>query len=230
MNRIKNFTRRRKYKILLFSFLLLMFGDIFVPDGYSAVAHMIFILQNMFVGLIIFYRLKRLRYLIITTILISVLTRIIDLFTPYKILDLQRWLGIIYILYYLVVASRIYRDIYSTKTISAETLSAVLCGFILLCLTGTFLFFQIEVVHPDSFSGLGQKNLRLSDLNYFSLQTLTTTCLGDIKPVTLVAKRAVMLIAFVGHFYSVFVIGIMVGKYISHSEIKFLQNRKASVN
>ena len=230
MNRIKNFTRPGKYKILLFSFLLLMFGDILVPEGYSGVAHMIFILQNMFVGLIIFYRLKKLRYLIITTILLSVLIRIIYLFPNYRVFGLHRWLAIIYILYYLMVAGRIYRDIYSTKTISAETLSAVLCGFILLCLTGTFLFFQIEVVHPNSFSGLGQKLSGLSDLNYFSLQTLTTTCLGDIKPVTLVAKKAVMLIAFIGHFYSVFVISIMVGKYISHSEIKFLQNKNASIN
>jgi voltage-gated potassium channel len=229
MNRIKKITRSRKYNILLFSFLLLMFGDTFVPEGYSGVAHLIFILQNMFVGLIIFYRLIRLRYLIITTILISVLMRIIELSYNYTV-DLHRWLGLIYILYYLMVAGRIYKDVYSAKTISTETLSAVLCGFILLCLTGTFLFFQIEVVHPDSFSGLGQKNIRLSDLNYFSLQTLTTTCLGDVKPVTLVAKRAVMLISFIGHFYSVFIISIMVGKYISHSEIKFLQNKKASVN
>jgi hypothetical protein len=129
-----------------------------------------------------------------------------------------------------MVAGRIYRDTFSTKTISVETLSAVLCGFILLCLTGTFLFYQIEVAHPGSFYGLGPNNFRLSDLNYFSLQTLTTTCLGDVKPVTLVAKRAVMLTTFIGHFYSVFIISIMVGKYISHSEIKFLQNKKASVN
>ena len=157
MNRIKNFISRRKYKILLFSFLLLMFGDSFVPEGYSGVAHMIFILQNMFVGLIIFYRLTRLRHLIIITILISVLIRLTDLFPNYKVFDLHRWLGIIYILYYLVIAGRIYGDIYSTKTISTETLSAVLCGFILLCLTGTFLFFQIEVVHPDSFPDWDQK-------------------------------------------------------------------------
>src|SRR5450432_380012 len=121
MNRIKNFIRPEKYKILLFSFLLLMFGDTFVPEGYSGVAHLIFILQNMFVGLIIFYRLIRLRYLIITTVLISVLIRIIELLYNDKI-DLHRWLGIIYILYYLMVDSRIYKDVYSTKTISAETL------------------------------------------------------------------------------------------------------------
>jgi len=97
MNRIKNFIRPEKYKILLFSFLLLMFGDTFVPEEYSGVAHTIFILQNMFVGLIIFYRLTRLRYLIITTILISFLIRIIEL--NYKVFDLHRWLGLIYILY-----------------------------------------------------------------------------------------------------------------------------------
>lgn len=140
MNRIKNFIKPRNYKILLFSFLLVMFGDTFVPQEYSGVAHMIFMLQNMFVGLIIFYPLIRLRYLIITTILISVLIKIIELFYNYKVFDLQRCLGIIYILYYLMVATRIYKDIFSTKTISAETLSAVLCGFITLPDRNIFIF------------------------------------------------------------------------------------------
>jgi voltage-gated potassium channel len=209
--------RRRKYEILLISFLLLMFGDACVPIRFSGTTHFILLLQNMIVGLIVFYRILSLRYLILITIILSLLLRALDQPGGQSNFDFHTWRGILYILYFLVITGKVYKDIFLAKAISLETISAVLCGLILLCQLGTFLFYQIEVAHPHSFSGLGQNNLKLSDLNYFSITTITTTGFGDILPVTHLAKKAVMLFCFAGHFYSVFVTGIIIGKYISRN-------------
>lgn len=55
----------------------------------------------------------------------------------------------------------------------------------------------------------------LTNLNYFSFTTLLTIGYGDILPVSLVAKRAVMLVGLAGHFYTVFTTSIIIGKYLS---------------
>src|SRR5258708_36295438 len=93
-------------------------------------------------------------------------------------------------------------------------LSAVLCGVILLCLIGTFLFFQIETLCNHSFSNLHSGREKMSDLNYFSFVTVLTIGYGDIVPLTLVAKCAVMFISLAVTFYNVFVSGIFIGIYI----------------
>ena len=58
------------------------------------------------------------------------------------------------------------------------------------------------------------KNI-LVNLNYFSFTTLLTIGFGDIAPLSLIAKRAVMFIGLLGHFYTVFVTGIIIGKYLT---------------
>lgn len=222
MKKIQTYIERRRYEILLVSFLILMFGDTFLPAGYPDI-RLIFLMQNMVTGMVIFYRLKRLRVLIGSLIISIVFVKIIYEIPLHGNFNLRSWLGIIYLIYFFIITVEVYRTILRVKIISAEVLSAVLCGFILLCFTGTFLFYQIEVLHPHSFSGLGEGEKRLTDLNYFSVEIITTIGLGEITPLSIVAKRAVMLIGLTGHFYTVFVMGIIIGKYISHSEIKYLK-------
>jgi len=54
-------------------------------------------------------------------------------------------------------------------------------------------------------------------LNYFSFVTILSIGYGDILPLTLVAKRAVMLVGLISYFYTAFVSGIVIGKYINYS-------------
>ena len=96
-----------------------------------------------------------------------------------------------------------------------DRLFAALCGFVLLCQISTFLFYLIDLYSPHSFSNTGEGSNILVNLNYFSFTTLLTIGFGDITPLSLVAKRAVMFIGILGHFYTVFVTGIIIGKYLS---------------
>lgn len=210
---VKMWVEHRRYEILFASFLLLIFGNTF-SFGRSVLIDRFFVVKNMLVGLVVFYRNKNLR---IAFICLNVLHFAIELLSNRAFhFDSQSWKGIIYLLYFGLVSVEVYRKIFQTKHVSHEMIAAVLCGFVLLCLIGTFLFNQIEIAHSGSFSNISQGRSKINDLNYFSFITVLTIGYGDILPLTMVAKRAVMLMGLAGHFYTVFVTGIVIGKYLNN--------------
>jgi hypothetical protein len=215
MTKIRLYIERRKYEILLISFLALIFGGVFLPSDCSGLVEETLPFQNMLVGLIVFFNKKNLRMVIMAFIIANILISILSHWiTNIGHSDLHSLWGIVYLSYFIIVTIEVYRKIFTARFISAEMLSAVLCGFILLSLIGTFLFFQIETLSNHSFSNLHTVRGRMSDLSYFSFVTVLTIGYGDIVPLTPVAKEAVMFIGLAAHFYNVFVSGIFIGKYI----------------
>jgi voltage-gated potassium channel len=210
INRFVLYVRQRKYECLLFSFMLLIFGDTFNHQFIVIICN---ILQNMLTGAFIFYERKRLRNIILLLILASI---VLSLLGPhFSFIDRKSWQGTIYLIFFALISKEVYKEVFYTKTVTKELLSAALCGFVLLCLIGTFLYHQIEIEIPHSFSNIGTEREVLKNLNYFSFTTLLTIGYGDITPLSLVAKRAVMLMGLAGHFYTVFITSIIVGKYLS---------------
>jgi voltage-gated potassium channel len=201
----------KKYELLFLSFMLLIFADTFVQPLLLIICN---ILQNMIVGLIIFYKRKGIRVFIL---LLIFATLFLSLFGSELIhfIDVKSYQGIIYLMYFFIVAKEVYKKMFYARTVNRELLAAVLCGFVLLCLICTFLFYQVELQFPKSFSNIGTKGDVLKNFNYFSFTTLLTIGFGDIVPLSLVAKRAVMLMGLTGHFYTVFVTSIIIGKYLS---------------
>ncbi|MCW3108792.1 MAG: hypothetical protein JWQ09_3298 [Segetibacter sp.] len=214
------FIEARKYEILLASFLLLIFGNTFYIVTFSGNA--LFIFQNMIIGMIIFFNHKILRRILITLNITHFAVTILSL--RYSIVDDIHLKGVIYLLYFSVVSIEVYRKIFYTVSVSRELVAAVLCGFILLCLIATFVFMEVEVHHHNSFSNVGEGKNRLANLNYFSFVTVLTIGYGDMIPLSFIAKRAVMFIGLCGHFYTVFVTGIVIGKYINKNNF----NRNAA--
>jgi voltage-gated potassium channel len=202
---------KRKYMILLVSFLILIFGNTFT-ENYQ-IFGIVNIYQNLLAGLFVFQNKKRLRYIILGIIFVSVA---LDLFTNnFSSNQTQTWHTILYLIFFSLVVAEVYTKVLNVKEVSTEMLAAALCGFVLLCQIATLLFYQIDIYNPHSFSNTGEGTNILINLNYFSFTTLLTIGFGDIAPLTLVAKRAVMFIGLLGHFYTVFVTGIIIGKYIS---------------
>ena len=202
---------QRKYIILLASFLVLIFGNTFTED--YQIFGIVNIYQNLLTGLLVFYNKKRLRHIIMSIILVSVA---LDLFAgSFSFIQGKSWHGILYLIFFFLVVKEVSIEVLYVKTVSAEMLSAALCGFVLLCQIGTFLFYLIDIYSPHSFSNTGEGKNILVNLNYFSFTTLLTIGFGDIAPLSLIAKRAVMFIGLLGHFYTVFVTGIIIGKYLT---------------
>ena len=202
---------KRKYTILLVSFLILIFGNTFT-ENYK-IFGFVNIYQNLLAGFLVFQNKKRLGYIILGIILISIA---LDLFANnFSPNQTKTWHSILYLIFFTLVVAEVFTKVLNVKELSGEMLAAALCGFVLLCQIATLLFYQIDIYNPHSFSNTGEGNNIAINLNYFSFTTLLTIGFGDIVPLTLIAKRAVMFIGLLGHFYTVFVTGIIIGKYIS---------------
>ena len=59
MTELYKVIKKRKYEILLTSLLLLLFGNLIIPSDYWAHLRPILLIQNMTVGLILFFEQKK---------------------------------------------------------------------------------------------------------------------------------------------------------------------------
>jgi hypothetical protein len=199
---------------MLASLTLVLFGELLIPTNSSFDWQSVFRIQSILVGSLLFSQIIMIRWLIIS-VLVSIVT-----------FELLSWIfewepgktivRVLFIGYFLLISFKVYRDIYRAKDVNAEIISAVFCGFIILGLISSLFFFIIESNIPDSFSNLGDGLEKMQNLQYFSFITLMTIGYGDIVPLTMLAKKTVLLTGLLGTFYTVFVMGIIIGKFLKN--------------
>ena len=210
----REYRMKFKYEILLMSFLILIFGDIFFHESIDAAPYLI--LQNVFASMVVFYGKKRWRLpLFIMFILLSGLV-VLNLIFGFSYLRLV--FSITYIVYFVFLSTEVFSQIIKTKDVTASVVSAVLCGFIIIGLIGGYVFAIIEVIQAGSFNNISEGISGFEDLIYFSFITVLSVGYGDITPATDVAQKAAMFFGLVGYFYGVVVIGIIIGKFISKKD------------
>ncbi len=200
---------QKSYEILVGSFLAVIFGDTFSRAITMAV---LLPLQNMCIALVVFFKSPILRKVVASLIVNVLLIIFVNCYFHSK--QLAGTICVIYFTYFSIISFKVYQKIFNTESVSTEMMAAVICGFILLCLTGAIIFIAIEVNYPHSFANVALGVERFQNLLYFSFSTLLTIGYGDIVPLSLLAKRSVMLIALTGHVYTVFLTGIIIEKYI----------------
>jgi hypothetical protein len=207
---------RKKYEILLVSFLILIFGDVLVPEGIDIMPFLIF--QNVLASTILFYGKKKWRIPLYLLLVFLVILEMINLFTTFA--NSRMLFSLSYIIYFLFISTEVYRQILTTKDVDVGMISAVLCGFIILGLAGGSVFTVMEIIHPGSFNNLAQGVKGISELMYYSFITILTIGYGDITPATDIAQKMSMFFGLIGYFYGVVVIGIIMGKYVSRGNPK----------
>lgn len=208
-----SFLIRKKYEVLLVSLILLLFGQLLIPAGLREIFDPLFFILSLIAGLILFNNQRAwFNFLFLLLCLVIIL----DFFIYFRGWEIGLiFIGIIYILYFISVSIKVYGHIYKTKDISVEMISSVFTGFVILGIIGGIICMIIEIVYPNSFTGLNAAQDKFQDLIYFSFITILTIGYGDITPVTEYARKTVMFLGLVGHFYSVFVVGIVIGKYLN---------------
>lgn len=202
-----------KHEIVLFSLLLLLFGQLFVPASIMGLVQPILFLQTIVAGIILFSDKPLWRHFFTVLFLISMVLSVYVFF--YKSTFATSVQRTIFIVIFLAISAETYRQIYTTKDVRPGMIASVLSGFILLCLISSLFFALIETGTPNSFSNLGTGSEKYQNLSYFSFITALTIGYGDIVPLTETAKKATVLIALLGNFYTVIVTGIVLGKYLS---------------
>lgn len=201
---------RHRYTLLLGSLLALVLGSGFAPANADPRLFAALLLQNMAVGVLVFWEERPLA-------LLACGLAVLGLEGAAQIWSwdtVRGYTGVTYSTFCFAITLRILRKVLGARRVTTELLAATMCGFVLLGMVGTFVFVIIDLVRPGAFANVPPGAGSLQSLNYFSFVTLLTVGYGDIVPLTNVARKATILLGLLGHFYDVFVISVIVGKYI----------------
>ncbi len=208
-----------RYNLLLLSFLLLIFLPLFFPDDFyqDNMQPLVFGI-NLIAGINLFYHRKKImRYLMI---FLGLAFLIVGL-NFFKVFSSESYIFSLYLIFFAIVAFQLFRDILQADHIEPSILIAVLCGFVVLGLTGFFIFLLIEIYQPGSFNNLnGTLAEKSTDLLYFSYVTQTTIGYGDITPSNEFSKRVVMLFGLACQIYQTIIVALIIGKYLNQESKK----------
>ena len=150
-------------------------------------------------------------------------------FIPYCVLRWRRVIGkqfhysfladrtgeLLLFIYFLSISIILFVDLYYNRHLTPESIYAVFSGFILIAVAFGFVLMFINNIHPNSLNGIGSQ-ARLSAYIYFSLITLMTIGYGDIAPATEVSRSVVVFVSLIGHFYTVFITALIIGRLITN--------------
>lgn len=204
-----HFLMRYRFQFLVASIAFLIFGDLLIPEALQSLKGIILVLPTLILGPIIFVGNKLVLKVISLAAIAVLVLEITALFV-----SIPPQFRLLYVVFFLGISVNLYGQIYRAKDINAGMISAVFSGLMILGIIGGVLFVSIEVSHPGSFTNLNSEEPLVEQLNYFSFITVLTIGYGDIAPETMVARKSALILGLLGHFYTVFVIGIIIGKFL----------------
>lgn len=120
----------------------------------------------------------------------------------------------------LLATTESFRQIASTNTMSGNRIVGAICVYLLLGVIWSVCYSLLELLIPNSFSGLTE-NATSSwnpDWIYYSFVTLTTLGYGDILPVTFLARSLAFMEAVVGQFYVAILVAGLVSAHIASKQ------------
>jgi ion channel len=211
-----------RFELILFSQLAILFGSLIIPIAlFDTLILPLLFLSNLLAGIVFISKRKFLFWLF--TILLLLLT-VVSLLTYFKVGDVKvndlLKMGILFP-FYIIVTLEIIGQVWRAKIVDKNVILGLISGYISLGLIGSLLCLSIEMVSPGSFSGITDTSTGVADtgnMMYFSYITLMTIGYGDILPLTLIAKKASILIGLIGQFYLVIITAVVVAKYIRNQE------------
>jgi voltage-gated potassium channel Kch len=188
---------------------VMLFGDIVVSTQWLDVLRTVFIIQNMLCSLLLFLHAQKATK--IAAFALVILGTIATIYTQFHSDVSNYFFVVIYLLYFLLVSFQLFSDLLVLKKLGIETISAAFSGFILIGTVSSIIFATM-----DSYGAFRGPDgaISFADYTYFSFVTLLTIGYGDIVPVTEIARKSIILIGLIGHFYTVFVVGIVIGKFL----------------
>jgi len=214
MKKIIHTLNKRKYEAYLLSLFILLFGQIFLPNGFEALWQHLLVIQNVLLGLFLFKGAKRWLFTLAVILSLVLISECLLLFWLNDNATIRFSMGVVFSIYFIMASAKVYKDVLMAEKIGHEMIAAVFSGFIMLGFIGSFIFTLIELTNSGSFSNLGEGEVRFQNLSYFSFVSLLTIGYGDIVPLTQVAKKTAMLLGLFGNFYLTFVIAIVIGKFM----------------
>ena len=207
--KIRAYLYQERFTFFLVALLLALFGPVFfpkgVPTGFTVINKALFLLSGLNLtrnSRILFWALVALFSFLFALLLFDqkdLVQNSID----------SGLLSLIFIIYTL----SLFAQIIQARKIDTGILIASFSALIIIGLIGARIYIVIENMNPGSFSNLSANYKE--DLTYFSFITMFTIGYGDIAPLSSYARSMTILLSLVGHFYSVVIMAIIIGKYLS---------------
>lgn len=211
-----------RFELFFVTQLTVLFGSIIFPNAFfESWMTPILLTGNLTFGVVLVSKNKYLfrfllTFLILTALIIMVGLLHSDIDKSFDYLKLGS-----YFLFYAIVTWEIIKQVWNAKIVGKNVILGLISGYISLGLLAFFLCLTIEIIEPNSFSGLvgpGATDGAVTEqLMYFSYITLMTIGYGDILPVSPISQKATIFIGLIGQFYLVILTAIVVGKYINQS-------------
>jgi hypothetical protein len=164
----------------------------------------VFILKKRFIGIVLF----------ILTVLGTISTYLLLSKTALIITCLTSSCFLFMVIYHIVTY------IYAQRKVTADAVIGGFCAYMLIGVLWGILYTNIETIVPGSFnfgphSSVSELAKNSSLLSYYSFSSLLTIGLGDITPMSPIARALTIIEGLVGQFYIVFFISSLVGLFIS---------------
>lgn len=211
-----------RFELFLSTQLAILFGVLIIPvSWFQSWILPVFLLLNIATGLLLAFKKRRLFRFLFVFLAVSILLVTADFVSSEIDKNLNYVKLVSYFVFYAIVTIEIINQVWNAKVVGKNVILGLISGYISLGLLAFFLCLTVEIVHPNSFSGLeaSTNNKMAEQLMYFSYITLMTIGYGDILPLTTIAQKATLFIGLIGQFYLVILTAIVVGKYISQ-EVK----------
>jgi len=104
------------------------------------------------------------------------------------------------------------------RQVSGDTIFGAVCGYLLLGIIWSLLYYAVETASPGSFNmpsprgaDMAAGRLQRGDLSYYSFITLATVGYGDVTPSTPLARTLAWMEAITGQFYLAVLVAGLVG-------------------
>jgi voltage-gated potassium channel len=211
-----------RFELFLFTQLSILFGSLIIPvEWFENWVMPVFLLCNIASGVLLVAKRRTLSRFMFSFLVISVVMfsmGFVNSETEHRFSYIK--LGS-YFIFFAIVTIEIIKQVWKAKIVGKNVILGVISGYISLGLLAFFLCLSIEIITPNSFSGIvsipGVNTDTTEQLMYYSYVTLMTIGYGDILPITPIAQKASVFIGLIGQFYLVIITAVVVGKYIQHS-------------
>ncbi len=125
------------------------------------------------------------------------------------------------ILFFLFISGTLFAHILHTKKVSADTLYAAVCTFLLLGLLWASIYNYLEYISPGIIFIKNNSDvvttLTSNEYIYYSYTTLTTLGYGDITSLTSIGRMISVLEAIAGQLFLAFLVARLVAIYTANA-------------
>ncbi len=132
---------------------------------------------------------------------------------------------VVRILFFSYIILQIFKCIFRPSVVTLDTISASLCGYLMIGVLWANLYSIVELTSPDCIaimqhraaphaSGFNELTLSFRML-YFSFVTLSTVGYGDVVPLSPVSRMLAVCEAIIGQLYLLVMVSRLVGIHVA---------------